>query len=250
MEPLYFLLGLAAIVLLALLLSLRRSLSKRFRFPYVADETLFTPSQMAFQSVLEQAVGKHYRVYGRVRVADIVGVRPRLARRDRERAYARLGERCFDFVICRPDTSAIACAINLAPRSRLRKGPPKDRLDHICAAARLPFVRFRESERYFLPDVQERIAAAMRLRISGVRDDEISPDEAADMLHQLSGEIRDTERAPLSLGKASAATVQSSPSRQPSGVVEPSRRLEPIVPERNEIDDGPIFKLDGELDDH
>ena len=235
MEHLYFLLGLAAIVLLAFFLSLRRSLSKRFRFPYLADRTLFTPSQRAFQAVLEQSVGKTYRVYGRVRVADIIDVRPRIPRRDRERAYARLGEHCFDFVVCRPDTSAIACAINLVPRSRLRKSLPHDRLDHICAAAQLPFVRFRESEHYVLPDVQERIAAAMQRRVTGAKHDEIPFDEAADVLHQLSGEIRETEReprlqsrrAPLSLHKPASATVQ----------------------DRDGIDEGPVFKFDGELDD-
>lgn len=253
MEHLYFLLGLAAIVLLAFLLNLRRSLSKRFRFPYLADRTLFTPSQRAFQAVLEEAVGKSYRVYGRVRVADIVDVRPRLARRDRERAYARLGEYCFDFVVCRPDTSAIACAINLAPRARLRKSLPRDRLDRICAAAQLPFVRFRESEHYVLSDVQERIAAAMQLRVTGAKHDEIPCDEAADVLHQLSGEIRETEREPrlpsLSLHKTASAALQSPSPRSQSVAVEPGQRLEPIVPDRGGIDEGPIFKLDGDLDD-
>ena len=257
MEHLYFLLGLGTLLLLSFLLSLRRSLSRRFRFPYQADETLFTPSQRAFQSLLEQAVGKHYRVYGKVRVSDIIGVRARLPRRDQERAYARLGDRCFDFVICRPETSAIACAVNLVPRSRLRTGLPRDRLDRICDAACLPFARFRESDHYDLREIQERLAAAMQRRITAASDDEIRPDEAADALKHLSAGILRTEREspapgqprPVSLRKTAPAPVLAAAVQDSATADEPAPRLEPVILDHHGIDDGPSFTLNGDLDD-
>ncbi|WP_295413978.1 hypothetical protein, partial [uncultured Thiodictyon sp.] len=55
--PFYFLLGLAGLLLLALILSLYRRFGRRARWPYVADEALFSPPQRAFLAVLERAVG-------------------------------------------------------------------------------------------------------------------------------------------------------------------------------------------------
>lgn len=256
MEHLYFLLGLGAAVLFAFILSLRRSLKQRLRLPYLADETLFTPSQRAFKSVLEQAVGNDYRVYGRVRVADVVGLRSRLSRREQERAQARLGERCFDFLVCTPDTTAIACAVNLSPQSRLRKQLPKDRLDRICAAARLPFLRFRESDIYSVADIEEQIFAAMQSRWGRAKDEEIPMEAAEAVLNRLSAVIldQDDEQAGRLKPRRIAAptpTQRSRPAqvRARSHVVQSraKARKEPSILDRDDLDDGPAFRIGGDL---
>lgn len=157
----YVLLGL--FILLAALATWRlvQGLRRGRRLPYVADPVLFSPEQRRFLEVLERAVGKGYRVYGMVRVADVVGLRPKLDRRSRQRAYERLGDRRFDFLVCTQSNTAIACAVNLAPKSRLRSRAPRDGLDRVCAAAGLPFVRFRESDAYSVLEIEERVFGAM-----------------------------------------------------------------------------------------
>ncbi len=184
----YFLISLGVIVLCAMTLSLRKSLKSRLRLPYRAETMLFTPVQQVFKSVLEQAVGKDYHVYGRVRVADIIGLQPRLSRQEQNRALDRLGDHCFDFLICTHD-STIACAVNLASPSRRRRPPAKDRFDRICAAARLPYVRLRESDSVL--EIEEQILAAMQTgKVAGGEDDFA---DAATILQQLSAAIHDKE---------------------------------------------------------
>lgn len=176
----HFYLLLALLVLTALLAAWRvsRALSKRHRLPYVVDPVLFSPAQRRFLGVLERAVGRGYRVYGMVRVADVVGLRPKLGLRERRRAYERLGDRRFHFLVCTADASAIACAVNLAPRSRLGMGPPRDGLDRICAAAGLPFVRFRESEVPSVVEIEERVFGAMHTVRLDTHDHDAVPHDA------------------------------------------------------------------------
>jgi hypothetical protein len=253
MAHFYFLLGLGAVAFLAFLLSVRRSLRSRFRLPYSADKTLFTPAQRAFKSVLEQAVGTDYRVYGRVRMADIIGLQAGLSRREQERAQVRLGARSFDFLICTPDTTAIVCAVNLSPRSRRRK-PPRDGVDQICTAARLPYVRFRESAVYSLADIADQIFAAMRPRGVGPRDGEIHPADAAAVLHGLSAVILDSDAE--TAGRRRPPATSRRPGSRPSPAQpvwsDPAQsrlqsRREPSI--LDDIDAGSAHWSDGDPED-
>ncbi|MBK1722901.1 DUF2726 domain-containing protein [Thiocystis violacea] len=249
----YVLIGLGIVVSLAFLLSLRNSMKRRLRFPYVADETLFTAPERAFKGVLERAVGKEFLVYGRVRAIDVIGPRPRLSRRERERALERLGERCFDFLVCSRESTAILCAVKLAPRSRLRKLPPKDALDRICAAARLPFVRFRESDAYSVVDIEEQIFAAMQARGIRPRIDEIPADEAASVLHGLSSVI-EAERRPEPVRPRPRSAPSVTPPRQADSAQRPRppkpvRRRDPVIQDHHVLDEEPTFKIDGDLED-
>lgn len=257
MDHLYFLLGTGVILLLTFALSLRQAFVDRFRLPYVAEETLFSPSERAFKSVLERAVGQEYQVYGKVRVADIIGVGSRVGRRGRERAYARIGERCFDFIVCSRETTAIRCAIALAPSSRLRKEPRKDALDRICAAARLPFVRFRESPVYSVVEIEEQVFAAMSAFQTGSREEEVATPEAKTVLASLSEVVLDEVRD--STAKRSQATRPSLGTRRPaarSHATQSSpaegrnpRRIEPVLRDPGEIEEGLAYRIDLDLDD-
>ncbi|HYN79441.1 MAG TPA: DUF2726 domain-containing protein [Lamprocystis sp. (in: g-proteobacteria)] len=263
----YVLLGLGALVLLAFLLSLRKRFGRRYRLPYVVDAILFNPSQRAFLAVLERAVGRDYRIYGRVRAVDVIGLRhrPRLDRAGRRRALAPLWDRQFDFLVCAARTGAICCAVNLAPRSRLRRGPYRDALDRICAAAGLPFVRFVESDDYAAAEIGERLATAMqsrRLPAESVVEpppvkvsDEV-PEELQEALHGLAAVIggadRDSRPDPIPARPGLAA----SPKPLPSATVAPlatgiGTRVEPTLvgPDDADLDLGPAFSIDDDLDE-
>ncbi len=252
MEHFYFLIGLGLFVLLAALLSLSKSLKRRRQLPYVVDATLFNPAQRAFKAVLERAVGKEYEIHGKVRAADVMSVRPGLSRRDRESAYDRLGDRCFDFLVCRRESTAIVCAVNLTARSRLRKRPPTDALDRVCAAAGLPLLRFRESDVYSVVEVEERIFAAIQARdVRPVRlgVDDIHTEEAASMLHRLGQVIKDERPASrrstpsVSRDRPESSRARTLPDR--TTVTTAAKRREPIIREQHVLDDEPDFKISG-----
>ena len=256
---LYVLLGLGALVLLAFLLSLRKRFARLYRLPYVADAFLFTPEQRAFLSVLEAAVGPDYRVFGRVRAVDVIGLRrrPRLDGDSRRRASARLWDRQFDFLVCTAQTGAICCAINLAPRSRLRRQPYRDALDRICAAAGLPFVRIVEAEVYSVTEIAGRVAAAMGSRRRP--DEPVDPGPSAAVseavpadvqkaLHGLSAVIVADDRGPR-LPPLQARSMPDAAVPAASGA---AIRVEPPMVQHDdaELDLGPTFHIDDvHLDD-
>jgi len=257
----YFFLGLGALVLLAFLLSLLRRFGRRHRLPYVLDQALFSPAQQAFLPVLERAIGKGYRVYGKVRVADVLGVRPRLGGPARRRAIERLGEGRFDFLVCTAETSTITCAINLSPRSRLGRRPPRNKLDRICHAARLPFVRFREGDRYSVVEIEEQVFSAMQAVRLKAKKAEPPKQETEEALGSLSAAISSDQAASRTGSKAhrwipaihakgkrptAAAKPGAGSSSASSGRTDPV--LAPVVSADADVDEGPKFHIEGNLE--
>jgi hypothetical protein len=250
MQHFYFLLALGALVSILFVAGLVRQLRNRHRLPYRADAFLFSPQQRAFLDVLERAVGRGYRVYGKVRAADIIEVEPRLDRRSRERAYERLADQTFDFVVCTLDTGAIACAVNLAPRSRLSRRPPKNSLDRICAAAKLPFVRFRESEVYSVVEIEQQVFGVMHAqrRRPESKADEMSNEDTRDALRDLSDVIGEREHEPSRFGRQGPAPK---PPQRPSTPIpiNPQTRKEPRLRVDDDLDMGPEVRIRMDQDD-
>ncbi|WP_157071817.1 DUF2726 domain-containing protein [Steroidobacter denitrificans] len=56
-------------------------------FPHHKNQVLFISVERSFLGMLEQAVGGEYRVFGKVRVADIVGVNSMSDRSVWQRAF-------------------------------------------------------------------------------------------------------------------------------------------------------------------
>jgi hypothetical protein len=242
MQHFYFLLGLGTILVMLFLFSLVRRLKARNRVPYRVDATLFSPQQRAFAAVLERAVGRDYRVYGRVRAADIIEVDRRLDRRSRERAEERLDRHTFDFLICTRETSGIACAVNLSPRSRLGWRPQKDGLDRICASSKLPFVRFRESDLYSVVEIEEQVFAAMHTLRLHSRAEEPSKDDTRAALRELSKVMSDQDDEPRRRSRQ-APIGRSQP--QPASPIrlKPRTRTEPRLAVDEDLDMGPADRM-------
>jgi hypothetical protein len=258
MQHFYFLLGLGALVAIAFIFSLLRRFRQRNRLPYRVDACLLSPQQRAFGAVLERAVGQEYRVYAKVRAADIIEVERRLDRRARERAAERLAEQVFDFLICTRESSSIACAVNLAPRSRLSRRPPKNRLDRICAAAKLPFVRFRESDVYSVVEIEEQVFSAMQTIRVHPRAEEPSAQDTRDALRDLSEVIGDKVPEPRRIKRPAPAAPPTSAKQRaaPSTPIpiKPLTRTEPSLHIDEDLDIGteeriPEPRIEVELDE-
>ncbi|WP_296806919.1 DUF2726 domain-containing protein [Thiocapsa sp.] len=241
MQHFYFLLGLGALAAVAFAFSLWRRLRQRNRLPYRVDAFLLSPPQRAFAAVLERAVGQEYRIYAKVRAADIIEVERRLDRRARERAAERLVEQVFDFVICTRESSAIACAVNLAARSRLSRRPPKNRLDRICAAAKLPFVRFRESDVYSVVEIEEQVFSAMQTIRVHPRAEELSVQDTRDALRDLSDVIGNKVPEPRRMkrpARPSQAPSKGQTTASTPTPIKPRTRTEPRLHIDEELDIG------------
>jgi len=79
-------------------------------FPYRPAKTLFSPAERSFLGVLDQAVGSDYRVFGKVRVADVATVKTGRNNSVRQGAVNRIAQKHFDFVLCNASDLSIVCA--------------------------------------------------------------------------------------------------------------------------------------------
>jgi hypothetical protein len=120
----------------------RHASSDTESYPYVKKKLLFSPAERSFLGVLEQAVGEEYRVFAKVRVADIVEPRSGLGKSGWQKAFNRTSAKHFDFVLCTHSDLAVACAIELDDQShQAQRRQERDAfLVRLCEAVSLPLV--------------------------------------------------------------------------------------------------------------
>jgi very-short-patch-repair endonuclease len=115
---------------------------------------------------LYQAVKGRYRIFCKVRLADVVYV-PGLDR-DERRWFRRIGAYHVDFVLCDPETTAPLLVVELDDRSHQneRQTQRDEFKDKVLAAASVPVYRVRAAEAYdpaeLAANVNRMIAAAQR----------------------------------------------------------------------------------------
>ena len=143
----------------------RRSLPKRAAdSPYTQRAMLFSPAEAAFLRVIDRAVGKHYRIFGKIRVADVIDVRQDLATDAKRFAFRRISAKHFDFVLCNRRDFSIVGVIELNDSSHQQKERAlRDAfLIDICNAIGLPILTVRARRQYSaseLCSVVERVFA-------------------------------------------------------------------------------------------
>lgn len=141
---------------------------------YRQKRTLFSEAERSFLGVLDQCIDPtQYRVFGKVRVADIVEPNPTKNRSEWQKAFNAISAKHFDYVICSTDTLQPVCVIELDDKSHSQKKRQKrDQLiDGICKEAGLSLLRF-PAQRTYNPKV---IRAVVEGRF-GTRP--AAPDEA------------------------------------------------------------------------
>jgi hypothetical protein len=157
--------GLAVVVFLVLAagLLLQRILAKRAMFPYRRLAFLFTPAERAFLSVLTQAAGDRHQVFGKVRVADVVGVHRVKDRMAYLRAFNRISGKHFDYVVCAKTDMSIVCVVELDDRSHQQRDRMRRDafLEGVCKAASLPLLRVPVQRNYVLSDIRRSLFDAI-----------------------------------------------------------------------------------------
>ena len=130
-------------------------------YPYYGKTALFSAAERSFFGVLEQAVEGRYRVFGKVRLADTLGVKGGTPAAERQRALNRLTAKHVDFVLCRPEDLAIAALVELddATHKRSDRKARDAFLEQACAAAGVQLLRFPARASYSLSEVRAGLAS-------------------------------------------------------------------------------------------
>jgi hypothetical protein len=132
-------------------------------YPYVRNEALFTPAERSFLGALDRAVGPEYRVFGKVRVADVVSVRRMRDRSRWRQAFNRISPRHFDYVLCSKDDLGVVAVVELNDRSHRRR----DRQDRdaflvgLCDAIGLPLVQVPARKSYSVQALRAELLASI-----------------------------------------------------------------------------------------
>jgi hypothetical protein len=129
-------------------------------FPYQKAAGLFSPAERSFLGVLHQAVGGKAAIFGKVRVADVVKPLAGLNDSDRQKAFNRISNKHFDFLLCDKENLAVICAIELddgsqASSSRVQRD---EFLKNVCEAAGVPLVQGPVKSGYVIGNVRRIMA--------------------------------------------------------------------------------------------
>lgn len=157
----------ALLLLVAVVIRMVLPRGRSARYPYGRKAALFTPAERSFLGVLEQAVGQHYRILGKVRVADVIEVKRDLSRSEWQAAFNRISAKHFDFLLCDKENLSVICAIELDDKSH-NKSSRKERdafLTQVCRNIGLPLLRIVASKACSLPDLRVRVLEATQRKL-------------------------------------------------------------------------------------
>lgn len=153
------------IIAIAIALSLAAAANKKRSVSdagasYVARDSLFTPAERSFLGVLENAVGDRFRVFGKVRIADVINVKS-ASNRTWQSAFNRISAKHFDFVVCESTTTRVVCAVELDDQSHNRRARvARDELvGVVCNKSGLPLLRIQAQAAYNVRDISAKFGA-------------------------------------------------------------------------------------------
>jgi hypothetical protein len=155
------------VIVLVVLVVVAAALKAKFRrpedYPYTKKRVLFSPAERSFLGVLEQAVGPEYRVFGKVRVADIVEPQRGLDGGKRQGAMNRTLAKHFDFVLCAHSDLSVVCVVELDDQSH--QAPKRQERDvfvaRLCEAVSLPLLQIPARRAYSVPELRATVLGAL-----------------------------------------------------------------------------------------
>ena len=118
---------------------------------------LFTAAERSFLGVLDQAAAGRYRVFGKVRIADVLEPVKGLDRREWTRVFNRISAKHFDFVLCDPATLKVKAVIELNDKSHTsnRRFSRDELVSAACADAGLALRMIKAQRNYSVEMVRE-----------------------------------------------------------------------------------------------
>ena len=141
--PLVVFAALAVAILLFAMLSLRDGPP-----PYERRGILLSPGEINFLRTLESAVREDWLIFSKIRLVDIIKVRPKT--RKFQSWQSRLQGQQLDFVLCDYETLEVKLAIELEDpnQSRVARAARNRFVSLALTAAGLPLLRVKLMEKY------------------------------------------------------------------------------------------------------
>lgn len=119
-------------------------------YKYRQRGPLFTKAERSFFGVLEQSIPDEYRVFGKVRVADVLTPEKGMNRKNWQIAFNKISSKHFDYILCRKDTLDVVAAVELDDKSHsTKRSASRDSiLNSACESANLKLIRFPAKSGY------------------------------------------------------------------------------------------------------
>lgn len=187
-----------------------------------ACKELFSPAERSFFGVLEQAVAGEFKVLGKVRLGDLVQPAKGLSQSRKTSLRNRIQQKHVDFVLCRPDTLAVAGLAELDDASHGRK----DRVDRdgfvdkALASAGVPVLHFPARKAYAVAEVRSKLAESLALKATEAETPKVQEVVAA-------AEVP-AEPAPQAQAAQAQASEDAVPSATPPVAAPPASPVCPV----------------------
>ncbi|QXE89181.1 DUF2726 domain-containing protein [Geomonas subterranea] len=157
------------LVLIAVLAALKaKSPSKDDRLSFASRETLFSPAERSFLGVLDQALDRRYRVFGKVRLGDLVKPAKGLSKGKCTTALNKVNQKHVDFVVCSAMDLAVVGVVELDDQSHGREDRAgRDAfVDHVLSDAGIPISRFSAKRGYQIQEVRAKLVETFKLAVT------------------------------------------------------------------------------------
>jgi very-short-patch-repair endonuclease len=128
-------------------------------------DPLFTPAERPFLGVLEQSLDRRYRVFGKVRLGDIVKPAKGLSNSKRATAQNKINQKHLDFVICSAADLAVIGVVELDDKSHEKedRAGRDEFVDQALSGAKIPVIHFPVKKGYELQEVRAKLVEAFEL---------------------------------------------------------------------------------------
>ena len=156
----------AAMIVLCVLAALKSKLpAKAAGLSFDSMGPLFTPAERSFLGVLEQVLDNRYRVFGKVRLGDLVKPAKGLSKSQRTTASNKVRQKHVDFVICSATDLAVIGAVELDDQSHGREDrSTRDAfVDQALATAKIPIAHFSAKKGYAIQEVRTTLYSAFKI---------------------------------------------------------------------------------------
>lgn len=157
-----FLFVVVLVIVVAVIVAIlkRKQPSEDIGLSFDSRDTLFSPAERSFLGVLEQVLDNRYRVFGKVRLGDIIKTAKGLSKSIRATSQNKINQKHVDFVICNAADLAVIGVVELDDQSHAREDRA-DRdtfVDQALASAKVPVVHFSAKKGYALHEVRANLA--------------------------------------------------------------------------------------------
>ncbi len=133
--------------------------------PYTSRKNLFSPAEQQFLKVLEQALHpQSYRIFGKVRLAELLHTVSGLQTQQQRLAEERLHQKLLDFVVCHATTSEILGVVILEKHQSHKPDAQMHQkfIDAALASAQIPLVRIPLEQNYQVATLRKILHHSLR----------------------------------------------------------------------------------------